>query len=187
MGTANMIGLLTTVSIFVLSSASASLVPLGESAPESQAQHVEAESETTANCPDKWLDASFMDMGCLYFNSTQGLTWDDANSVCAMSSNSTLVDIATEVQMGFLQMELDVMANAEGTTHQWWTAGTDLGIEGRWIWATTLTAVEDFIWIDGYPRYPAPYANCLSLEPTRGYFGYDEGCSAKRFPICQLK
>ena len=172
----------------VFASASASTFPYRKTAPLAQIQHGEPKSQTTSNCPDKWLDASFVDMGCLHFNTTQDLvTWEKANALCQMSSNSTLVDISTEVQMGFLQMELDVMANAEGTTHQWWTAGTDLGIEGRWIWATTLTAVEDFIWIDGYPRYPAPYANCLSLEPTCGYLGYDEGCSALRFPICQLK
>merc|ERR1712198_471818 len=168
MGTANMIGLRTTVSIFVLSSVSASLFPLGERSPESQAWHVEAQSETTANCPDKWLDASFMDMGCLYFNSTEGLTWDDANSMCAMSSNSTLVDIATEVQMGFLQMELDVIANAEGTSHLWWTAGTDVGINGRWFWATTLTPVEEYVWYTSFPNSRKDY-NCLALHSSFSY------------------
>ena len=164
----------------VFSSASASAFSYRETVPLSQSQE-------TSNCPEKWLDASFVDMGCLYFNTTQDITWEDANAIC-QRSNSTLIDISTEMQMGFLQMELDVIANAEGATHFWWTAGTDLGIEGRWIWATTLTAVEDFVWpSDGsFPRESLNW-NCLALHPSYGYLGYDENCDALWFPICQMK
>ena len=35
--------------------------------------------------------------------------------------------------MGFLQMELDVISNTDDKIHQLWTAGTDVGFEGRWI------------------------------------------------------
>merc|ERR1712192_259914 len=167
---ANMIGLLATVSILVLSSASASIFPLGKSASKPQAQQRDAQSQSKGNCPHKWVDASFVDMGCLYFNATAALTWDDASSMCQMSSNSTL----------------DVIANAEGTIHLWWTAGTDVGINGRWIWATTLTAVEDYVWKSGYPNAANAY-NCLSLHPTYGYLGFNSNCDAAYFPICQLK
>merc|ERR1712126_787768 len=176
MGIANMIVLLTVLF------ASASAFSFDKTFPPlSQSQ-----SLTKSNCPEKWLEASFMDMGCLYFNSTKDLNWEDANSICQMNSNSTLVDISTEVQMGFLQMELDVIANAEGTTHYWWTAGTDVGIEDRWFWATTLTAVDDFVWETGHPRQTLNW-NCLALHPDYGYLGYDESCDTVRYPICQLK
>merc|ERR1711934_184774 len=175
MGIANMIVLLTVV----FSSASASAFSYRETVPLSQ-------SRETSNCPEKWLDASFVDMGCLYFNTTQDVTWEDANSIC-QGSNSTLIDISTEMQMGFLQMELDVIANAEGATHHWWTAGTDLGIEGRWIWATTLTGVEDFVWISSNYPHEDLNLNCLSLSPGNGYLGYETDCDAHRFPICQMK
>merc|ERR1711934_224596 len=173
MGIANMIVLLTVV----FSSASASAFSDRETVPLSQSQE-------TSNCPEKWLDASFVDMGCLFFNSTQGATWEDANSVC-QRSNSMLVDISTEVQIGFLRMELDVIANAEGTIHEWWTAGTDLVIKGRWIWATTLTAVEDFVWVDDFHPHSNLDWNCLALEPSYGYLGFDYDCDVKYFPICQ--
>merc|ERR1712037_259085 len=168
MGIANMIVLLTVV----FSSASASAFSYRETVPLSQSQE-------TSNCPEKWLDASFVDMGCLYFNTTQDIPWEDANSIC-QGSNSTLIDISTEMQMGFLQMELDVIANAEGEAHYWWTAGTDLGIEGRWIWATTLTAVEDFVWrTDDRPPTENLVLNCLSLNFGNGYLGYDVDCDGK--------
>merc|ERR1712037_518113 len=168
MGIANMIVLLTVV----FSSASASAFSYRDTVPLSQSQE-------TSNCPEKWLDASFVDMGRLYFNTTQEITWEDANAIC-QGSNSTLIDISTEMQMGFLQMELDVIANAEGTNHHWWTAGTDLGIEGRWIWATTLTVVEDFVWMsDSYPTENLNH-NCLSLSSSYGYLGYDTDCDNLR-------
>merc|ERR1711934_79433 len=178
MGIAAMIALLTAF-ILVLSSTLAS--EHGETAMLSQ-----AESQSMSNCPEKWFDASFMDMGCLYFNTTQDLTWDDANTMCQKNTNGTLVDIVTEMQMGFLQMELEVIANAEGTEHVWWTAGTDVGINGRWIWATTLTAVEDYVWQSSYPDASAGY-NCLSLGSGFGYLGYNRPCDQMRMAICQIK
>ena len=106
--------------------------------------------------------------------------------VCKKYSKSTLVDIQSEMQMGFLQMELDVIANSEGTPHRWWTAGTDMWREGRWIWITTLTAVEDSVWSPGQPG-DTNNLNCLALHPSYGYLGYNEDCEATRYPICQLK
>merc|ERR1712045_685867 len=79
---------------------SASVFPHGQSDPLSQ-DGGEAQSQTKSNCPDKWLDASFVEMGCLFFNSTEGMTWEDANLACQRSSNSTSVVITSEIQMGF--------------------------------------------------------------------------------------
>merc|ERR1712004_238634 len=104
MGIVKMTALQATVSILLLSAISVS-----------------------GQCPEKWLDASFMEMGCLFFNNTEPMTWEEAYISCKKYSNATLVDIQSEMQMSFLQMELDVIDNAEGTTHNWWTAGTDVG------------------------------------------------------------
>merc|ERR1712004_592743 len=145
MGIVKMTALQATVSILLLSAISVS-----------------------GQCPDKWQDASFMEMGCLFFNNTVAVNWEEANVICEMTPNATLVDIQSEVQMGFLQMELDVIANAEGATHYWWTAGTDMGREGRWFWITTLTAVEDFVFNPGQPS-PTTSLNCLSLHPGFEY------------------
>merc|ERR1712012_4350 len=136
MGSCKMIALVVTLSILVLS--------------------------TSATCPDKWLDASFVEMGCLFFNNTAAVDWEEANVICEKYSNATLVDIQTEMQMGFLQMELDVIANAEGAEHGRWTAGTDVGREGQWYWATTLEEVGDFIWFSNMPD-GGTTGNCIML------------------------
>merc|ERR1719278_46377 len=177
-----------TTTLLVFSSASASVFPHGLSDPLSQVQDAgEAQSQTKSNCPEKWLDASFVEMGCLFFNSTASMTWEDANLACQRRSNSTSLVITSEIQMGFLQMELDVIANAEGTTHHWWTAGTDIWTNGpRWLWATTLADVEEYVWYDGQPT-STTYYNCLYLERNWGYLGRNTPCADKLFPICQLK
>ena len=47
--------------------------------------------DVSGACPDKWLDASFMEMGCLFFNNTAAVNWEEANVVCKKYSKSTLV------------------------------------------------------------------------------------------------
>merc|ERR1711971_1193900 len=148
----------------------------------------EPNGRSSGNCPDKWVDATFVDMGCLYFNSTAGMSWDDANSLCQMGSNSTLLAIESEMQMAFIQMELQVIADHEGDKKHWWTAGTDAGIDGQWVWATTYTVVEDYVWGDGYPRNSQyPNYNCMMLHHSLDYLGFDTTCDSSRYPICQLK
>ena len=167
-----MIALSTTLTILVLWSAPADAVS------ESKLAERKTLGETSATCPDKWLDASFVEMGCLFFNNTAAADWEEANVICKEYSNATLVDIKTEMQMGFLQMELDVIANAEGASHNWWTAGTDLGREGEWYWATTLTDVGDFVWHWNSDNPDSGTAeNCLYLNYDWRYEGGDADCA----------
>merc|ERR1712109_320119 len=154
MGSCKMIALSTTLTILVLWSAPADAVS------ESKLAERKTPGETSATCPDKWLDASFVEMGCLFFNNTAAVDWEEANVICKEYSNATLVDIQSEMQMGFLQMELNVVEGIEGTKHNWWTAGTDVGIEGQWFWVTTLTEVGDFVWHSDDPNSGTAY-NCL--------------------------
>ena len=170
-----MLLLLLTASLSFASASLASLPPGGE-----------AQAESKNTCPDKWVDATFVDLGCLYFNTTEPLTWDDASSMCQMVSNATLVEIKTETQMEFIQMELMVIEDHEHSHFYWWTAATDVGINGRWFWIASLTAVEDFVWDSSYPSSQANY-NCMQLHYSRGYLGYNQPCDQNEFPICQLK
>ena len=174
--------LAATISIIVLSSAPADTA--------SWSRLAERKAGVSGNCPDKWFDASFVDMGCLFFNNTAAVTWEEANVICHKYSNSSLVEIQSEMQMNFLKMELDAIASAEDVSRLWWTAGTDIGFEGQWIWITSLTKVEDYVWHPGHPRLningSISISNCLSLRP-RDYDGYDIGCENRDNPICQLK
>ena len=106
--------------------------------------------------------------------------------ICKKYSNAALIDIQSEMQMGFLQMELNMVEGIEGAKHSWWTAGTDVGIEGQWFWVTTLTAVGDFVWHSNEPNQDTRY-NCLHLYWNWGYEGGDGNCESAMYPICQIK
>ena len=60
------------------------------------------------------------------------------------------------------EMELDVIASNEGKTHVWWTSGTDMAFNGRWIWATSLTAVDVYVWHSSQPASTLSY-NCRQI------------------------
>ena len=136
-------------------------------------------------CPDHWIRATFVDMGCLYVNRTAEVTWEDANRICqnVENQNAFLVEILTEEQMDFLVMVLDVID--EGS-NWYWIGGTDTGREGQWFWISSLKAVGDFVWASGYPRSRTNY-NCALLSSGYDYLAYDyQPCSSEWFPICQI-
>ena len=39
-------------------------------------------------CPDDWIDATPSGLGCIYFNSTGGVTWEEASSWCQHPDNN---------------------------------------------------------------------------------------------------
>merc|ERR1719500_89196 len=133
-------------------------------------------------CPEHWVQASWVDMGCLLFNSTKLYTWEAANNYC-QSEAASLLEIHTEEQFQFLQMQLNVLEDHEGAK-VWWTGGTDIGREGQWFWISSLTPVEDLMWHSGYPS-TSTGSNCMALHPTFEYEAFNDGCGATYLPICQ--
>jgi hypothetical protein len=83
-------------------------------------------------CPKHWIQATWVEMGCLLFNSTTAYTWEEANNYCQDKENASLVEIYTEEQHEFLKMELNLLSDHEGGK-AWRTAGTDIGNEGMWF------------------------------------------------------
>merc|ERR1712126_263697 len=142
--------------------------------------------ETRGNCPDGWLDTGLFGgtMGCLLFDSSTSYTWDEANQFC-FNQGGLLVEIRKSQEMEFVMSYLQTLDNHE-TKHDWWTAGTDSGREGRWIWPSSLSAVEDYVWYSGQPNSGVA-GNCLLLQDAWGYKGGDYNCAGSSRPICQKK
>ena len=74
-------------------------------------------------CPDRWVDGTLVGMGCLYFHSDAGMTWDEADNLCQESYNGKLVSIETEAQHDFVMMLISFLADNDHA-HYWWTSGT---------------------------------------------------------------
>ena len=133
------------------------------------------------------MDASFVDMGCLSFNSTEALaSWDDSARMCQMATpNASLVEILTEDQMAFVQMEIDLLEAHEAPRH-WWTGATDVGINGKWFWAPSLSPVEDFVWVSPYPKDELSN-NCMIINYSSNA-GTNINCDyTDAYPLCQMK
>merc|ERR1711909_5816 len=103
-------------------------------------EEASSSASSSSSCPPHWVQASWVDMGCLLFNSTTPLTWLEANIYCQTMENSYSVEIQTEEQLAFLQMQLSVLEDHEGK-RSWWTGATDIGQEGRWSWISSQTPV----------------------------------------------
>merc|ERR1712179_280220 len=141
------------------------------------------EDNVKGNCPSGWMDATYVGMGCLRFDTTKSYTWDKANGFCR-TIDGYLVEIRSEEQMEFVRNLLDVLGDNEGVVH-WWTSGTDAGLEGRWNWAVSLERVGSYTW------YNQPTEdedrNCQALVKGYNYKGDDYGCSNSFYAICQKK
>ena len=83
-------------------------------------------------CPDGWLDASFVNMGCLLLESSSGelgnLTWSLAEDWC-QDLGGALVEIKDEEQFEFLRLQLQLVEEEEGEERYWWTSGTDAEVD----------------------------------------------------------
>ena len=151
------------------------------------------ESDTTgAECPDGWLDASFIGMGCLLFHS-ENMSWVDGAVFCG-ANNSHLLEIEQQYELDFVVATLEFLEVETGAEDYWWTGGTDVHSEGTWYWAHSFKSVQEFVWSGSY--LPGSSYNYLCLAPTKGYKGAscfsatsvdDDSFSFYPKPICQMK
>ena len=132
-------------------------------------------SEMENPCPRDWVQATFVEMGCLYFESTEKFTWDQAAAYCQTMQNATLVEIYSEEQFDFVQMMTD------GLYDTWWTGGTDAGREGDWVWIRSLQSLPEWC---RTCRGGGTGSNCMSLLAQRDGF-YSQDCNIPFKPICQ--
>ena len=71
------------------------------------------------------------------------MTLEEADQYCQGVEKATLLEIDTQEQLDFFQMERFVI-EGEG--------GTDRGREGDWIWMKSLQPVADFVWWQTQPN-----------------------------------
>merc|ERR1719167_1155371 len=77
--------------------------------------------EVSGSCPDHWIDATASGLGCLYFNSSTKVNWEEAGKVCqAPENDALLLEIETELQLDFVRSELMLLEDS-GVVNHWWT------------------------------------------------------------------
>ena len=70
------------------------------------------------------------------FNASAKMTLEEADQYCPGVENATLLEIHTQEQLDFFQMERFVI---EDGRRNWWLGGSDRGREGDWVWMATLS------------------------------------------------
>merc|ERR1712002_646224 len=138
-------------------------------------------NSTNSTCPSGWFNMSSVGMGCLLFYHSETYTWSEASKYCH-SQGAFLVEILSSSQLEFVTAFLDGLDNMIGARN-WWTAGSDFGVEGEWRWMVSLQPVESFVWSSGQPN-DGEDASCLALRYW-DYMGYDDDCNSEFNPICQ--
>merc|ERR1712126_689825 len=141
----------------------------------------EGEIDVRSACPSGWFDMFHAGMGCLQFYHGKSYTWADASVYCH-DRGANLVEISSSSQLGFVTAFLDAMDDII-TYRNWWTAGSDFGVEGQWRWIVSSQPVGSFLWHFGEPN-DGGKAQCLALHYS-SYLGYDDDCSTTLYPICQ--
>jgi len=128
------------------------------------------------------MDASYMDLGCIFF-ANRGFSWADADNYCQENS-SALLEVYSQTHMDFIRSELFVLENFVGD-HVWWTGGSDVGREGQWYWTHTLKDIGEFVWKEDYPMGGIE-RQYLALSNDYDYFGADfKNDFHTGYPICQ--
>merc|ERR1719186_196062 len=144
---------------------------------------VGASDASARNCPNYWVDGTFVDMGCFLFNTTASMTLEEASQYCQGVENASLIEIHTQEQLDFFKMERFVIEGS-GARKSWWLGGTDRGREGRWFWMNSLLAVEDFVWWQTQPSGGLK-ENCMYTTVDAGISFWDTDCTEMHYPVCQ--
>ena len=91
--------------------------------------------------------------------------------------NATLLEIHTQEQLDFFQMERFVI---EDGRRNWWLGGSDRGREGDWVWMATLSGGK-LNPTGGWMR-----TVCTPpLVPIAGLGFWDIACDETYYPVCQ--
>nr|XP_034321542.1 perlucin-like protein [Crassostrea gigas] len=118
-------------------------------------------------------------MSSEYWLGLKEATWSDAAIDC-LSKGAKLVEIESSAEDNF------ILTLAMELTRNVWLGGTDMTVEGKWVWQSTGTLFSYSAW-DTARGQPNNYANqdCLSLYRPYGLTWCDECFGASYQYICE--
>ena len=132
------------------------------------------------------MDASFAGLGCLLFNNTSKLSWEDASNYCQDDEDAKLLEISNSLQMDFVRSELALIYDYDSSTKYWWTSATDQGREEEWYWASSGAPVPELVWGSSPPSGITRF-NCMVLARHQDFYADDQVCTRDDLAsaICQ--
>ncbi|XP_061169376.1 perlucin-like [Saccostrea echinata] len=130
-------------------------------------------------CPAPWIH---FHTSCYVFATGYPEDWTEAGSFCNRMG-AKLAEIETAEENNFLR--LHAIDNYQQTGGSFWIGGTDVLIDGQWIWITTQKRMSYTDWNPGEPN-GALRESCLMLHNGKSNFHWnDQPCDSKLFFICE--
>ena len=137
--------------------------------------------------PQGWIDARGVNLGFLYFNNYQTMSWHEAKNYCETLKyghlhQAHLIEIYDSTQQNFLKGRLlEISQNSE----TWWIGLTDSENEGTWKWAHSGIIATYTSWTSGQPD-DADYSQDFGCLQIRYNYDWDDCYGTAANPICQL-
>eukprot|EP00090_Calanus_glacialis_P022791 TRINITY_DN35102_c0_g1_i1.p1 TRINITY_DN35102_c0_g1~~TRINITY_DN35102_c0_g1_i1.p1 ORF type:complete len:160 (+),score=38.34 TRINITY_DN35102_c0_g1_i1:1-480(+) len=141
-------------------------------------------TSTATPCSAGWFDGNPYNLGCVQFNGTTALTWDNAQEFCHTQEESNLVEIFNQDQQDFLKLMAEQLEIFTGDKRHWWIGATDVAYEGRWIWPHKLETVDYAAWYGAEPN-SGPTNNYAIMNYGADFMWTDQTEVSTYYPICQ--
>ncbi|CAC5363128.1 unnamed protein product [Mytilus coruscus] len=130
--------------------------------------------EDSLSCQKEWFN---YESKCYYFGGVI-TTWNDAKLTCE-SYGSMMVEVKSNCENDFLKTK------AATYKASYWLGGTDIKIEGIWIWSSSQTEVTFSDWNVGNPNNANDNEHCLGMNYGAELKWNDYPCSGKLRTICE--
>ncbi|XP_011428426.3 perlucin [Magallana gigas] len=130
---------------------------------------------SSANCPAKWVQHS---NSCYLFETRYKLEWIKALNYCK-TYGATLAEVETSTEDSFLKQK------ARQLNDYFWLGGSDILVEGEWVWLSTHAAMTYTGWHTGMPNNYRYNEHCLCLERTLNADWGDLPCYDRLSFICE--
>ncbi|VDI71170.1 versican core protein [Mytilus galloprovincialis] len=130
------------------------------------------------SCPSGW---KMNENSCYFFSSIESANWNYAKSYCQRRS-SMLAEVTTTSEMTFL------WTNAKKHGKTFWLGGSDLAIEGVWVWTTSGQGFTVTDWHTRTIRESNNQdgnENCLTIHKELDFEWNDDKCSNDYRFICE--
>ena len=143
-------------------------------------------------CPTYWVDATSVDMGCLWFDFKSSVYWNYAQDFCQHLNTTSLtrahlVEVLSLQQQEFLEFKFIEFDVVFGISKNWWIGLTDDLTEGRWLWSNSLVPSNYTNWYTGRPTEDinVNYVG-IPYDPKYEYTWLDLAINTKYNAICQF-
>ena len=148
----------------------------------------QVQSKTTSRCPQFWVDATDVKLGCLWFNVKEYMAWANAQEYCRTKNvtDGHLVEIYSQEQQDFLETKFLEFDLVFGIVRDWWIGLTDDLLEGRWLWSFSLLPANYTAWYTGRPTQNTGTNYVVMGSGSYEYTWLDEDGARGYYPICQF-